>query len=113
MSTQSLESEFPKWFRWLRMWRALHVLGLAVLLTVTVAYARSGVPVRSPQFLAGVFFALLIWAVPFGQLAMLECPRCHHRFFWTFGRFMIVFFFFQSRCSHCRLSNTAMTAKPE
>ena len=112
MSTESLESSFPAWFRWLRMWRALHVLGLGALLLVTVAYAHSDVPVRSPQFLIGMFFALLIWAVPFGQLALLECPRCHHRFFWTFGRFMVVFFFFQSRCSHCRLPQYGYDDKP-
>jgi hypothetical protein len=102
-----LESSFPAWFRWIRRWRLFHGLALAVLATVTVIYASLGVPVRSVTFLVGYFAAFLLWAIPAGQLALIECPRCHQRFFWLFGRFMIIAFFFQSRCARCRLPEYA------
>ena len=107
MSAESLELTYPAWFRWLRMWRILFALGIVVVLVVIAAYVRVGVPVRSPQFLIGMFFAFLFYAVPASQLSLLECPRCRRRYFWHLGPLLIVFFLFQSRCSHCRLPQFA------
>jgi hypothetical protein len=73
----------------------------------TVVYFMLGVPIPSATFLVGEFTALLLWAVPASQLALLECPRCHQRFFWLFGRFMIIAFFFQSHCARCKLPEYA------
>jgi hypothetical protein len=94
------------------MWRILFALALVLLLVVTFVYAYIGVPVLSPQFLIGMFLALLIWAIPASQLSLLECPRCHRRFFWHLGMLLIVFFLFQSRCSHCRLPQYADDSLP-
>jgi hypothetical protein len=107
-SSESLESSYPAWFRWLRMWRLLHGVALLVLLLTTVVYVRLSIPVRSATFLVGESLALLLWMVPFGQLALLECPRCHQRFFFSGVRFIgIILFFFQSHCAHCRLPEYA------
>ena len=81
------------------MWRILHAVGLAVLMLAIVCSAWLDVPVRSPQFLIGMFIALAIWGIPMSQLALLDCPGCHRRFFGL----LIVAFLFQARCSHCAL----------
>ena len=70
-----------------------------MLILATVCYASFGVPIRSPQFLIGIFVALTMWGIPMSQLALLDCPRCRRRFFWM----LIVSFLFQARCSHCGL----------
>lgn len=96
---ESLESTFPRWVRWIRIWRILHVIGLAVLTSAIVYYGTFRVPVLSPHFPIGMFVAFTSWGIPMNQLALLDCPRCHHRYFRT----LIVSFLFQSRCCHCDL----------
>jgi hypothetical protein len=107
MASESLELSFPAWFRWLRKWRRLHALGFSVLFAATVVYAILAVPVRSATFLVGEFAALAFWAIPAGQLWLIECPRCQRRFFWWLGLFTFVIIQFQSRCSHCGLPEYA------
>lgn len=97
MSEQSLECSFPNSWKQLARWRALHWMGLALLLAFTATFAALSVPVRSWAFLTGEFVALTLWALPLSPLVTFRCPRCHGSFFGS------AVFLLRPGCASCGL----------